>query len=587
MSEALKRVGVVAIGVALAGPALFTQATPPVAGFETHVVALVGWGLWLAWLGWAQRPHGSTAPQPLPAGAWAATGLLAVLAAAAVGSSALAGWPSRLLWPHLAALAAAGVALGCGLRAGQRPPLLGGRAWPRVDNAVTLFLWALVLTGVANAVLAVAQHAGAASWWPGLMPPGKDGRPGGHLRHPSLLGTWLLWSMCALVALRQLRQCRPSAFWPLWAALLVGVVVSGSRTAVLGCGLLAVWALLDRHIERPARLALLLAPALVLLGWWLLWWWASAGDAPTGGTAVLRQADLTSSRGRLWQQAAVLVRNDPWTGVGFGQFNFAWTLTPMDGLPRAGGHTFTHAHNLFVHLAVELGLPATLLLALLMVASLLSAWRASFRTNPATTAAGRAAFVMVLVILLHSQLEFPLWQMHFLLPTAFLWGVALAGPPALQRAARAAAPQRAAAWRALPAMLPGIAMVLGGAFAMQQYAAISQVYAPSEDAPPDDVRIARAQGSWLYGHLGDRFDATLAPNGQRRLAPFNEVSFEMLDASLLAAWVAAHDENCEPQRADYLRARMTEFGWSVPARKLTTPAGCGGRTEELSYRRFR
>jgi len=30
-------------------------------------------------------------------------------------------------------------------------------------------------------------------------------------------------------------------------------------------------------------------------------------------------------------------------------------------LRRSGGHTFTHAHNLFVHWAVELGLPLMLL----------------------------------------------------------------------------------------------------------------------------------------------------------------------------------------------------------------------------------
>jgi hypothetical protein len=127
-------------------------------------------------------------------------------------------------------------------------------------------------------------------------------------------------------------------------------------------------------------------------------------------------------------------------------------------------------------------------------------------------------------------------------------------------------------------------------FALQQYRPISQVYRPSDDAPADDVRIAMAQRSWLYGHLADRLSGTLAPRGQRRLTPFREIVFEMLDPSLMAAWASAHDENCDPGRASHLRARMVEFGWAVPPPPPTRgneQASCPADPAVLGYRDFR
>jgi hypothetical protein len=138
--------------------------------------------------------------------------------------------------------------------------------------------------------------------------------------------------------------------------------------------------------------------------------------------------------------------------------------------------------------------------------------------------------------------------------------------------------------------MPGLAVAAVGIVAMQQFAAISQVYRPSGDAPADDVRIATAQHSWLYGHLADRLTGTLAPRGQRELAPFGEVVFEMLDPSLMTAWASAHDENCKQARAEYLRDRMREFGWSTPPATpvpSVTTGSCPPDVGVLTFRSFR
>ena len=142
------------------------------------------------------------------------------------------------------------------------------------------------------------------------------------------------------------------------------VVLTASRTGVLGVGLLALWGLLDRRLSRPTRLLLLLSPLLYALAWAGLSAWAEASRHAFGGETRLAEADLSGSRFGIWANTLELIRQQPWTGVGFGEFNLAWTLTPFPGRPVA---FFDHTHNLPLQLAVELGLPlAGLVLALLV-----------------------------------------------------------------------------------------------------------------------------------------------------------------------------------------------------------------------------
>ena len=53
-----------------------------------------------------------------------------------------------------------------------------------------------------------------------------------------------------------------------------------------------------------------------------------------------------------------MIAREPLAGVGFGEFNLAWTLTEFPHRPTA---FFDHTHNLPLHLMVELGIPLGLL----------------------------------------------------------------------------------------------------------------------------------------------------------------------------------------------------------------------------------
>ena len=203
------------------------------------------------------------------------------------------------------------------------------------------------------------------------------------------------------------------------------LVLTASRTGVVGVALLALWGLVDRRLSRAARGLLLATPLLYAAAWWGMAWWAQASDHTFGGQQRLAEGDVSGSRFRIWADALHLIAQHPWTGVGWGNFNFAWSLTPF---PQRHTAFFDHTHNLPLQLAVELGLPLALVICALLLWAL---WQASCRALAATgaaSAAGRCALMMVLLIGLHSLLEYPLWYAYFLLPTAFAWGLALGLP---------------------------------------------------------------------------------------------------------------------------------------------------------------
>ncbi|MFY8017889.1 MAG: polymerase, partial [Inhella sp.] len=93
-------------------------------------------------------------------------------------------------------------------------------------------------------------------------------------------------------------------------------------------------------------------------------------------------------------------------GVGWGEFNRAWTLTPFPDRPVA---FFDHSHNLPLQLLVELGWPLGLAVMGLLLTALAQALRLAWRAQGDEAMVRRAALMLVVVVGLHSLLEYPLW----------------------------------------------------------------------------------------------------------------------------------------------------------------------------------
>lgn len=585
--------------LAIAVPGWLPLSNPPLVSLDTDALTLLLFGVWLTWLAPRVKAPALSALWRGNPGMRAVLTLFGISIAAVAASIGFEGLPVTIGLRYVAALAGGAVAVVAGARMAATiatGPESGNETGTNLASAVMV---GFVLAGLGNAAIAVAQYFGVSGFW-GQLAPGAA--PGGELGQPNLLGSQLLWALLALVTLsevarvpqvahRLLARLLERLFVPLFVTagllLALALAMTASRTALLGSLLGTLWALFDRRLSRRSRLALLFLPALLLLLWWVLGAVAPMLGHAFEGTVKLHAADPSSSRFNLWRQSAVLIRQNPWFGVGWGQFNFAWTLTPMAPMPRHAW-VLTNAHNLLIQWAVELGVPAALLMTGLLAFALLWTGRRLLRPGSEGAVTQRAAFVMLMAILLHSQLEYPLWNANFLLPAALLFGLAVGGRPAPGGEGGAGEPATRPGSTTAPLLL-----ALAGAFAIYDYRIVADIYAPPPDAAPLEQRIAKAQGSMLFGHLADRFAGTLAPAGQRRLEPYRQTVFEMLDWRLLASWAQAYAERGQLDKARYLAARLREFDGPGPQaffRACGTdpkPFQCLPAQTPLSFRDFR
>jgi len=418
----------------------------------------------------------------------------------------------------------------------------------------------------------------------------SPGRATANLRQPNHLASLLLWSLIAAIWLAEARAVPRRIAQGMFVLLVFGVVLTASRTGIVGVLLLAAWSLLDKRLTASSRVLLAGAPVVYALCWLALAAWARFGDQVFIGQARLTgDGDLSSQRFAIWSNTLELIARYPWFGVGFGEFNFAWTLTPFPDRPR---QFFDHAHNLPLHLIAELGIPLGALVLALLAYALWRAFAASREATGLEAITLRCAFMMVLMMALHSQLEYPLWYAYFLLPTALVFGLCLGGP------ARAAfAEEKPSRPRTRPLLIAGLLVMLGGFVAIYDYMKVVAIFAPREGAPPLAERIAVGQRSWFFAHHAHYAAATTAAHPSEVMRSFDHATHYLLDARLMIAWSRALAESGDLERARHVAARLREFHHPLgdaffavcDAKPLPSPPPfqCVAPTKAFDHRDFR
>lgn len=564
-------------------PALLAYSVSPSATFLNQAIAVVGWGIFLSFILNTLNLAGGQWRPELDFGLWTLFLALVLLALMAIGSGFFRRLPPPLALSNALMLFAA---LGTGM---------AGMVLANAGRRVAAFQAVACGVAVAGALMAIISVVQVffPEWADGkwVAASAMEGRATGNLRQPNHLGSLLLWAVVAMVALRELWH-QPGARHlsgmravpgfittsvPLWlaiAGMVLGIVLSASRTAALGLLVLAAWGLLDRGLSRSGRLALLATPLFYAVIWFALTAWADAtGHAFGGAVRFSGQGDVSSSRFGVWANTLTLINRHPWTGVGWGGFNFAWSLTPFPHRPVA---FFDHTHNLILQLAVELGVPmALLVLGLLGWAFwrlILAAWRAA---PGAQAVVLRGIGVMLLLIALHSQLEYPLWYAYFLLPTAFMWGLGLGevsdlGEPDASPAepTRANLPKRVAGMPHLFAAtrlrwtlrMGALLMVVVGVAAVLDYWRVVVIFAPPAGAAPLAERIERGERSFLFSHHAYYAAATTAAAPEHaKQSAFQVATHHLLDTRLMIAWARALNAQGDGERARHLAERLREF----------------------------
>jgi O-antigen ligase len=472
---------------------------------------------------------------------------------------------------------------------------LCGAAAHRVGRANALFravCWALLVAGVLSMAVGIVQVF-VPDWADGdlIAQSGAVGRAVGNLRQPNHLTSLLLWSAVAVLWLAEAKVLARAAATVLFALMVFCVVLSASRTGMVGVVLLVLWGVLDRRLARGSRLLLVLSPVMYVADWSALAAWAHLGQQVFGGEArFASEGPLATSRYAVWANTLQLIAQHPWAGVGFGEFNFAWTLTPFS---NRSGEFFDHTHNLPLHLAVEFGVPLATAVIALLIFALWRAFVASRLADGLEATTLRAAFMMVLMMALHSQLEYPLWYAYFLLPTALLFGLCLGRPPGT-----APSDVQTVPGRTRPLLIAGLLVIAGGFAMIFDYMRVVAIFEPPEDAAPLAERIAHGQRSWFFAHHAHYAAATIAEHPSQVMDSFQRASHYLLDARLMLAWAKALHESGDTQRARYVAQRLREFNHPLaqdffavcdaasPATQ-SKPYQCEAPTTKFDFRDFR
>lgn len=241
-------------------------------------------------------------------------------------------------------------------------------------------------------------------------------RPYANLGQPNQLATLLLWGLVACLWAYLHKVVGGVAAVVMAAFLLVGIAFTQSRAGLLGLTVMVLASWLwrglwpSRHLPKVA-LALY---AYVLSIPSLLRWLNEALllEQPEVYVRVAQQGELRLGAWRLFLHA---VLEQPWLGYGWANVGVA-QITVMDRLAPLAG-LFQSSHNLFLDLALWVGLPIALLVFGMLVWWFAAAFRAIRRPED-------AALLLVLVAVgIHAMVEFPLQYAYFLLPVGAVMGV--------------------------------------------------------------------------------------------------------------------------------------------------------------------
>jgi putative inorganic carbon (HCO3(-)) transporter len=196
-------------------------------------------------------------------------------------------------------------------------------------------------------------------------------------------------------------------------------------------------------LSRGAWMAIALAVlALVVLRW--RWGWvfvvlsliaASLEVYWLGAARVLdvliasKTVGSMNARLEIWSRAIDMILDFPFTGIGLGAFQpLADRLYPF--LMFQPGHDF-HAHNLFLQIAVDLGVPGLLAWLWAFLVATLSAGKAyhggNERRDPFLKALGAGLLASQIALLVHGMTDAVTWGMVRPAPLVWaLWGIAVA-----------------------------------------------------------------------------------------------------------------------------------------------------------------
>ncbi len=387
----------------------------------------------------------------------------------------------------------------------------------------TLLARSLLIAALVSSVIGLLQYLGVSGSFAPWVNVTLPGYAYGNLRQRNQLSSLLNIGLAALVwgawtdhrrdtrnidqPVGQTMGLRHSSLRLLAVVLLASAnAATSSRTGLVQMATLLVLAMVWRRPAAPGTKRMLVGAVLIYaLASVLLPVLAGLDPFVSGIAGRFSDAgQACQSRLILWRNVLELIAQKPWFGWGWGELDYAHFITLYPGARFCD--ILDNAHNLPLHLAVELGVPVALFACGLIGWLVLRArpWRELDDQR-------RLAWAVLALIGLHSLLEYPLWYGPFQIAAALavwvLWRVPHtvdapctqgAGVVTDARPARQPALGRTASARWVGSL--AALVLLAVAYAAWDYQRVSQIYrAPAQRKPAyRDDTLAKIGDSWLF-----------------------------------------------------------------------------------------
>ena len=401
---------------------------------------------------------------------------------------------------------------------------VGARVYRQPDRLVWLLV-AIVIAAFCNAAEGLLQWFGlVADLLQWVVEPERRGIAFGAFRQPNLFATFVCVGMVCTMWLVELRRLTQFMAWFLLVVMVFAVAASGSRSGALELVALALAGLVWRK-QQSVAVTRLMVGQLFVFGLATLALPVAAKwhgfDFVSGASRVANATQ--DARFVIWRNALDLILERPWFGWGWLEFGYGHYVTVF---PHRFGEVLGQAHNFYLQVAVEFGLPVALALlsATLWFVFRGRPWQARLETsiadNPrderqkfqgaptlthtAILSAGASpspsrqfAWAILMLIGIHSMLEFPLWYPGFLFLTGLAVGFLMPAPTL------ASFGSGYSYWSTQVARLCAAGLVALAVVAGLQCAKVEPIAkAPFGDRPAQRAAVAAASDAWLFsGHV--------------------------------------------------------------------------------------
>ena len=291
--------------------------------------------------------------------------------------------------------------------------------WVRDSKGISLSMplaFACLAGGLISSVLALTQSAhmtGLGIWALDAL----DGmRPYANLAQPNNLATLVGFGFASLLFLFERSKISAVGALAVAVPMLLGIVVTQSRTALLygPLCLLALWLWARRGVV--LRIRLRAVAALTVAQWLITYYWPAVQSAMLmAASTSLEQREARTIRFLVWPVLVDALSTRPWFGFGWLQVGAA-ELSAADRHPPAT-ELYLHSHNVLLDLAIFCGYPLAI-----VITALLTYWFVS-RLRHARSAEAITGMLVVIMFGAHAMLELPHHYAYFLIPVGLWVGV--------------------------------------------------------------------------------------------------------------------------------------------------------------------